>query len=44
MKNANVFESEETLPLTKVAEKLIGANSIAFTVCFTCKAKEDAVK
>ena len=44
MKNANVFKEEETLPLTKVAAKLAEANSTAFTVCFTCKVKEDAVK
>ena len=44
MKNANVFKTEETLPLTKVATKLTEANSTAFTVSFNCKVKEDAVK
>ena len=44
MKNASVFKAEETLPLTKVAAKLSEANSTAFTVCFTCKVKEDSVK
>ena len=44
MKNASVFKDEETLPLTKVATKLTEANSTAFTVSFTCKVKDDAVK
>lgn len=44
MKNANVYKEEETLALTQVAAKLDEANNTAFTVCFTCKVKEDAVK
>ena len=44
MKNANVYKEEETLALTQVAAKLDEANSTAFTVCFTCKVKEDSVK
>ena len=44
MKNANIFKDEKTLALTQVATKLSEANSTAFTVCFTCKVKEDAVK
>ena len=44
MKNANIFKDEKTLALTQVAKKLSEANNTAFTVCFTCKVKEDAVK
>ena len=32
MNNADVYKSEEKLPLTSVAEKLIEANNTAFTV------------
>merc|ERR1712110_874791 len=44
MNNANVHETEETLPLTKVAAKLTEANATAFTVCFTTKVDEKAVQ
>ena len=44
MNNANVFATEEKLPLTKVATKLAEANSTAFTVCFTCKVDEKDVR
>ena len=43
MDNANVFKTEEKLPLTKIAEKLVKANSTAFTVCFTTKVDEKVV-
>jgi len=43
MHNANVFEKEEKLPLTKVVKMLKGAHSTAFTVCFTCKVDEKQV-
>jgi len=44
MNNANVFETEEKLPLTKVATKLTEANNTAFTVCFTTKVDEKVVQ
>ena len=44
MKNANIFKDEESISMTKVAAKLMEANSTAFTVCFTCKVKDDKVK
>ena len=44
MNNANVFENEEKLPLTKIATKLTEANNTAFTACFTSKVDEKAVK
>ena len=44
MNNANVFKAEEKLPLTQVAAKLTGANSTAFTVCFTTKVDEKMVQ
>ena len=44
MNNANVFQKEETLPLTQVATKLTEANATAFTACFTTKVDEKAVQ
>ena len=44
MNNANVFATEEKLPLTQVAIKLIEANNTAFSVCFTTKVDEKAVQ
>ena len=44
MHNANVFATEEKLPLTQVATKLIDANNTAFSVCFTTKVDEKAVQ
>ena len=44
MHNASVFGTEEKLPLTKVAAKLMEANSTVFTVCFTRKVDEKDVR
>lgn len=44
MHNANVFASEEKLPLTKIAAILEQANTACFTVCFRCKVDEKLVK
>ena len=44
MKNANVFQDEVALSLTKVSNKLNEAKNTAFTVCFNCKVKEEAVR
>ena len=44
MNNANVFATEEKLPLTKVATRLTEANNTAFTVCFNCKVDEKVVR
>ena len=44
MHNASVFATEEKLSMTKVAEMLLSANTACFTVCFTAKVDEKAVK
>ena len=44
MFNANVFASEEKMPLTKVGKILNEAHSTAFTVCFTTKVDEKAIQ
>lgn len=41
---ANIFGSEEKLPLTKVVKVLKDAHSTAFTVCFNAKVDEKAVQ
>lgn len=44
MHNANVFDKEEKLALTKVVKMLKTAQSTAFTVCYTCKIDEKQIK
>ena len=44
MYNASAFASEEKICLTKVAKLLEEANTACFTVCFTSKVDEKAVK
>ena len=44
MHNAQVFTSEEKLPLTKVAQVLEQAHSTCFTVCFNAKVDEKDVR
>jgi hypothetical protein len=44
MYNSSVFAKEEKLCLTKVAKLLEEANTACFTVCFTTKVDEKAVK
>lgn len=45
MNNANVFASEEKVPLTKIAQILESeVHSTCFTVCFNCKVDEKEVK
>jgi len=44
MHNAQIFSSEEKLPLTKVADLLEGARSTCFTVCFNAKVDEKDVR
>jgi hypothetical protein len=44
MYNADIFETTEKLCLTKVAKLLEEANTACFTVCFTAKVDEKAVK
>ena len=42
--NANVYDKEEKLPLTKVVKIFKDARSTAFTVCFTCKVDEKQIQ
>ena len=44
MNNANVYDSEEKLPLTKVVKILKEAHSTALTICFHTKIDEKAVQ
>jgi hypothetical protein len=44
MYNASVFATTEKMSLTKVAGVLGEANTACFTVCYTCKVDEKAVK
>ena len=44
MYNADIFETTEKLCLTKVAKILEEANTACFTVCFTAKVDDKAVK
>lgn len=41
---ANIYASEEKLPLTKVVKVLKDAHSTAFTVCFNAKVDEKAIQ
>ncbi len=41
---ANIYGSEEKLPLTKVVKVLKEAHSTAFTICFNTKVDEKAVQ
>ena len=43
MHNSSVFDSEEKLSLTRIAEILVGANTKCFTVCFNTKTDKDIV-
>ena len=43
MQNANVFDKEEKLPITKLVKILKEANSTAFTVNFNCKVDEKQI-
>ena len=43
MNNATLYDSEESLPITKLATKLVEANNMCFQVCFTCKASDKKV-
>ena len=42
--NANVYDKEEKLSLTKVVKIFKEARSTAFTVCFTCKVDEKQIQ
>ncbi len=44
MNNASVFATTEKLSLTKVAKILGEANTACFTVCYSCKVDEKAIK
>jgi hypothetical protein len=44
MHNANVYATEEKLPLTKVAAILEQANTACFTVTFRCKVDDKLIK
>jgi hypothetical protein len=43
MHNANVYDKEEKLPITKLVKVLKEANSTAFTVNFDCKVDDKQV-
>lgn len=43
MYNANVFDTEEKISLTKVAAELEKAGEACFTACFTTKVDEKEV-
>jgi hypothetical protein len=43
MGNSSVYDSEETLSLTKIAEILTQANTKCFTVCFNTKTDSQAI-
>lgn len=44
MYNAHTYDTEEKLPLTKIAQILEGAHSTCFTVGFNAKVDEAAVR
>lgn len=44
MYNASVYEAEEKLALTKVAQILETANTACFTVCFRTKVSDELVR
>ena len=43
MNNSSVFERQEQLSLTQVAQILVGANTKCFTVCFNTKTDKDVI-
>jgi len=43
MNNSSVFDTEENLSLTKVAEILVNARTKCFTVCFNTKTDKDII-
>lgn len=43
MENANVFQAEEQVSMTRLAAILASANNMCFQVCFNCKADEKSV-
>ena len=43
MNNSSVFDSEEKLGITKVAEILVAAHTKCFTVCFNTKTDKDVI-
>ena len=44
MHNACVWDSEETITKTQLAEKLTQANNMIIQVCFGCKSQEKAIQ